>query len=211
MAILHMAENEARGRRVGEEVVVPALDVMLGDGGKQFSTFLTAKLGRSDSPLVNSIAYSTFGPDRMPEYHLWKTGPSDFLDNITGVFDVTTSMQNETFDANDFNYELPRTPVKRNPGRYTELTPLTEMLKAPSTSRYHPGGSTFSSGTSLSNICRVLQSPEFSSSQITRYDKSLCFMFLICCTGADPAFSPSTAAGVLSKFPAYTGFSVPPI
>jgi len=214
IGIFHMAENDARNNPLGGEKVVPVLNTILGEGGTQFSTFLTSKLGtiHSENPIVDSVAYSTFGPDRMPEYHLWKTGNKarDRVDNITGVFDITSSLQSGSFDPSDFNYALDdRTPEQRRPGRYRELLPLTELLRGRSRHQYHPRGGVFELGAPLGELCRIFQHPDFSRSQMTNYDNSLCFMFVICCTGIDPTLSVANASAVKSAFPAYTSYAVP--
>ena len=214
IGIFHMAENEERNNPLGGDKVVPVLNAMLGEHGTQFSTFLSTKLGtvHSENPIVNSIGYSTFGPDRMPEFHLWKTGNKarDRVDHITGVYDITSSLQNETFDPSDFNYNLnDRTPEQRRPGRYKELLPLTELLRSSTRRQYHPRGGAFGLGASLGELCRVFQDPAFSRSQMTNYDNSLCFMFVICCTGVDPTLSVANASAVKSAFPAYTSYAVP--
>jgi hypothetical protein len=213
MGIFHITENEARNNPVGGDKVAPALETILGERGSQFSTFLTSKLGtiHSENPIVDSVAYSTFGPDPMPEFHLWKTGRRgpDPLDTITGVFDITSALQGETFEPSDFNYLNGRTPEQRRPGRYRELLPLTDLLRADARSRYHPRGGSFDFGTSLGTLCRTLQDPAFSRSQMTNYDTSLCFMFVICCTGMDPTLSVANASTLKSRFPAYTSYAVP--
>lgn len=213
MGIFHITENEARNNPVGGDKVVPVLEAILGERGTQFSTFLTSKLGtiHSENPIVDSVAYSTSGPDQMPEFHLWKTGSRgpDRLNNITGVFDITSSLQGETFDPSDFNYLDTRTPEQRRPGRYKELLPLTDRLRGSAGSQYHSKGSAFNFGTSLGALCREFQDPAFSRSQMTNYDTSLCFMFVICCTGVDPALSVANASTLKSRFPAYTSYEVP--
>lgn len=214
MGIFHITENEARNNPVGGDKVAPTLNAILGERGSQFSTFLTSKLGtiHSENPIVDSVAYSTSGPDQMPEFHLWKTGRRgpDPLDTITGVFDITSSLQNETFEPSDFNYNLDtRTPEQRRPGRYKELLPLTDRLRGSAESRYHSRGGTFNFGTSLGALCREFRDPAFSRSQMTNYDTSLCFMFVICCTGMDPTLSVANASAIKSRVPAYTSYAVP--
>lgn len=213
MGIFHITENEARNNPVGGDKVAPTLEAILGERGSQFSTFLTSKLGtiHSENPIVDSVAYSTFGPDPMPEFHLWKTGnrARDRLDTITGVFDITSALQGETFEPSDFNYLDGRTPEQRRPGRYRELLPLTDLLRGRTRSQYHSRGGAFDFGTSLGALCRTLQDPAFSRSQTTNYDTSLCFMFVICCTGMDPTLSVADASAIKSRVPAYTSFAVP--
>ena len=213
MGIFHITENEARNNPVGGDKVAPALETILGERGSQFSTFLTSKLGtiHSENPIVDSVAYSTFGPDQMPEFHLWKTGSRglDRLDTITGVFDITSALQGETFEPSDFNYLDGRTPEQRRPGRYKELLPLTDLLRVSARSRYHPKGSAFNFGTSLGALCREFRDPAFSRAQLTNYDTSLCFMFVICCTGIDPTLSVANASAIKSRVPPYTSYAVP--
>lgn len=176
------------------------MEAILGERGSQFSTFLTSKLGtiHSENPIVDSIGYSTFGPDRMPEFHLWKTGNKarDRIDHITGVYDITSSLQNETFDPSDFNYNLnERTPEQRRPGRYRELLPSQNCYGAALGVSTIRGGSIWIRGF-VRELCRMFQDPAFSRSQMTNYDNSLCFMFVICCTGVEPTLSVANASAV---------------
>jgi hypothetical protein len=213
MGIFHMGENESRGNIIPDTAVMPILHTILGMGGDQFSTFLERKLGEgthTGNRIIDSTAYSTYGPDQMPSYHLWKSGSRDPADNIIGVFDITTSLENHTFNPYDFQSKVDnRTPDQRRPGTYRELTPLTELLKNGSPRQHHPSGSAYRWGTSLEILCRTLTDPAFSHSQGVRYDNGLCFMFLICCTAVDPALPSEVASAVVSRPPAYTSHSTP--
>jgi hypothetical protein len=217
MGIFHMAENEARGNIVPDKAIMPILHTLLGMGGDQFSTFLERKLGEgthTGNKIIDSVGYSTYGPDRMPSFYLLKAGDEakDPVNNVLGVFDITTSLENGTFNPYDFQSRVDdRTPGQRRPGTYRELTPLTELLGNHSPRQYHPLGSVFHRGTSLETLCRVLKTPDFSKSQGVRYDTSLCFMFVICCTEVDPALPSEAASAVESAPPAYTSHSTPSI
>jgi len=220
MGIFHMADNEARGKIVPDKAITPILYTTLGMGGDRFSTFLERKLGgegthtENEKIIIDSVAYSTYGPDRMPAYYLLKAGDEakDPVNNVVGVFDITTSLENRTFNPYDFQSRVDdRTPDQRRPGIYKELTPLTKLLQRSSSHQYHPSGAVFHRGTSLDSLCRALKDPAFSHSQGVRYDNGLCFMFVICCTEMDPTFSSNTKSAVASAFPAYTSYSVPPV
>jgi hypothetical protein len=184
-------------------------------GGDQFSTFLERKLGEgthTGNKIIDSVGYSTYGPDRMPSFYLLKAGDGakDPVNNVLGVFDITTSLENGTFNPYDFQSRVDdRTPGQRRPGIYKELTPLTELLQNYSLQQFHPSGSVFRRGTSLETLCRTLTDPAFSHSQGVRYDNGLCFMFLICCTVVDPALPSGAASAIASAPPAYTSHGTP--
>lgn len=216
MGIFHIGENDARGKPIsGRKGVINILNTILGLGGVGFSTFFTRKLGgtgtHTGDSIMDSIAYSTYGPDQMPSYYLVKEGPSDPLNNTSGVFDITTSLENGTFKPYDFSYisDDVSTPDQRSPGIYKELTPLTELLQNHSLHQYHPEGSVFRRGTSLETLCRTLKDPAFSPYQGVRYDNGLIFMIVICCTGLDPALPSGVASAIVSRPPAYTSYSTP--
>ena len=213
MAILHVTESDIRGHALEGDKVPPLLDTILGRGGNNFAAFMNSKIhGSALSPDAATVAYSTFGPDRMPEFHLWKTGDAtrDALDTITGVYDITHSIQNSKLEASNFDYKSP-SPLVKYPGRYTEIPHLTELLKQRKRRyQYSPTGGVYELGTPLSILCKQLQTPV--PGYTTRYDNKLCFMIVLCCSEPDPRLSNAAGRALLSAAgPAYTSFPPPSI
>jgi hypothetical protein len=213
MAILHVTESDTRGHVLEGDKVSPLLDTILGPGGDNFAAFMYSKIDRPAllSPDAATVAYSTFGPDRMPEFHLWKTGSAtDVLDTITGVYDITSSIQSRRIEASDFDYKS-LSPLVKYPGRYTEIPYLTDLLRQRERRyQYSPTGGVYELGTPLSILCKQLQTPV--PGYTTRYDNKLCFMIVLCCSEPDPRLSKAAGRALLSAAgPAYTSFPPPSI